>query len=629
MAKRKKRAKARRPAPASRTSGTPAPARERSGSRAAWAVALSVALFATLLYSNTARNGFVLDDTSLVLENRAIRSLGTLPSVFTSDYWEHEIRSGLYRPLTTLSYSFNYLSTAAEPAPYHWVNIALHAANSLLVLLLFRRVAARELTAAVGAFFFAAHAIHTEAVANIAGRSELLCTFFFLSSLVAYIAARVHPRPAALYATSLAAYLAALLCKENAVTLLGVIVLYDLLFRGSTPQPLLPRLARLLRHHGLRLYGGFVATTVFYLGVRWLVLGGGPAVHLSHLDNPLTGLAAPWRILTALQVAFRYLGLLVFPLHLSYDYSYNQIPLLTSLIDPRSLLVLGLSAVAAGALVWSYRASKAVFFALGFGVITFSIVSNLVLPIGTIMAERLLYLPSVGFSLAVALVGRALCVRLPLSPRRAAAVFGAGLGLVVALNGWRSVVRNGDWVSDEVLLVRDLEVSPGSAKVQYNAGVIFYGEQRYGEAVERLKTAVRIEPEYPDAQIELGHALVGAGRKEEAMAVYDHVVARGWVDGQAYNNFGYHLVEEGIDLERGVLLLEQAVQTQPENPHFLDSLGWAYYKAGRLQEAYEHIARSLAIEDTGASGQARRAHLEEVQRELDREAAPREPSGSS
>ena len=587
---------------------------------------LALVLFSGLLYANSARNGFTLDDRHLVAQNPLIRSLANVPILFRSDYWEPKVRSGLYRPLVTLSYALNYRFAGSDPAPYHRLNILLHAANGLLVLLLFRRLGVGEPVAAAGAGLFAAHAIHTEAVANVAGRSELLAAFFLLAAFLFYVEAQARARSVPAYVASVAAYLAALLCKENAITFLGVVLLHDVLFATPSQHGIGARLVQVLRGKRLRFYGGILVVTALYLVIRsGLLSAGEPVQAIAQLDNPLVGLSFGWRIFNAVQVAFRYLGLLIFPLHLSYDYSYNQIPLIRSLLDLRVLGVLVGSAILVAMLIWSYRSSKAMCFALGLAGVTFSIVSNLVLPIGTILGERLLYLPSVGFCLAVALTGRALCARLPFPRPTQLAVFVVGIGLIVGGNGWRSVVRNGDWASDEVLMLSALAGTPGSAKVQSNAGGVFLDQRRYAEAIEHLETAIGIDPDFASPHIHLGHVFLELGREEEAMAAYEGVLARGWADGQTYNNLGYLLVEREVDLVRGVRLIENAVREAPKNPNFLDSLGWAYFKLGRTREAYDLIARSLEIDDTGASGARRRAHLDEVRRALGGRAAPGTP----
>jgi tetratricopeptide (TPR) repeat protein len=423
-------------------------------------------------------------------------------------------------------------------------------------------------------------------VANVAGRAELLAALFFLLALLAYLGSQGarDQRRASLYTASLGAYLLALLSKEGAVTLLGVILLYDFVYGSDRAVGLALRLRGMVLRHW-RIYAGYLLLTLFYLGIRFLALGPAQAFPPPlPTDNPLVTLDLPWRLLNTLQVALRYVGLLCFPLHLSYDYSYNQIPLLTSLADPRTWGVLALSAVAIAIVIWSYRASRNLFFALGFYLVTFSVVSNLVVPIGTIMGERLVYVPSMGFCLALVLVLRGLCGRLRVEAPTARAVFIGLLVLGVGLHSTRTLVRNADWKSQERLYLHDVQVVPRSTKALINAA----------------------------------HALSALGQEDQAIALLEAEIRGGSHGPVIYNNLGFLLIDREIDVKRGVALLEKATEALPNNPDILDSLGWGYYKLARFGEARDVLQKSLELNDWSESAAARRAHLETIERALQR-----------
>jgi tetratricopeptide (TPR) repeat protein len=518
----------------------------------------------------------------------------------------------------TTSYALNFAAGGRDPRGYHLGNIGLHAGVSLLVWALYRRLSGDPLSAGVAACLFAAHAIHTEAVANLVGRAELLGALFFLLAFLGYLRSRgARGRHlAGPYTASLGAYLLALLSKESAVTLLGVILLYDFVYGDESPRSLVTRLVAAVRAHW-RAYAGYLLVTLVYLGFRWLALGPPQALPSpAHIDNPLVTLDLPWRLLNVLQVALRYLGLLFLPLQLSYDYSYNQIPMLTSLADPRVWLVLWLSAAAVGIVVWSYRASKELLFALGFYLVTFSVVSNLVVPIGTIMGERLVYVPSVGFCLALVVVLQKLCGRLPVAPRTARAVFVGVMALSVGLHSARTLARNLDWKSEERLYLHDVRIVPQSAKALSNAGKILQDLGQHSAAIGKFEQALEIEPGFRIAVLNWAYSLSAQGREDQAITLLERELRRGSQDPFVYNNLGFLLVDTELDATRGVALLEKAVRVRPTDPDILDSLGWGYYKLGRLQEARELFQRSLDLNDWSTSTPSRRAHLETIERAL-------------
>jgi tetratricopeptide (TPR) repeat protein len=491
------------------------------------------------------------------------------------------------------------------------------------VLIVCLRLTSDRLVAVATALLFAAHAIHTEAVAGIVGRAELMSAVFFLSSFLLYLRSdeRTGRSSTIPYIGSLTAFALSLLSKENGISLLGVIVCHDVLYRSNVQLDLITRTRTVLAERLRSRYLGYALVAIGYLALRHVVLmdGGSP---VDKLDNPLAELSASWRVLNALQVALRYLGLLVFPLNLSYDYSYNQIPILKSLADPRSLAVIGGSAAILATYIIAYRRSRTMFFALAFLAITFIIVSNLVIPIGTIMGERLLYLPSIGFCLALVLALRALARQLPLSAAQARSCLWSALVALVLLHGVRTVVRNCDWTSEGSLLLHDLAVNPSSAKVQANAGAVLMGRGEVEVAMQHFRKAVAIHPDYGGAYGELGNALVQLGREKEAIEVYEAAVRRPLSNGLPLNNLGFLLVERGIDPVRGVKLLEAAVRLDGANPHFLDSLGWAYYKTSRPSEGRALVARSLEIDELGVSGRARREHLRVIDAALAHQTPP-------
>ena len=464
-----------------------------------------LAVFAAAVFANSVANDFVLDDRTILLDNPKLGSLASIPALFAMDYWQPYAKGGLYRPLVTTSYALNRRAGGEDPRGYHAVNVGLHALATLLVWMLFRRLPVAPAVAWGGALLFAAHAVHAEAVANVVGRAELLCAVFFLAALVAHADAAAAPeRRRRLRIGSVALYALALLSKENAVTLPAVLLLHDLVYAPLRERRFAPRLRRLLDGRGALVYAPYLVATAAYLAARHFALaGGGPTDSIDPIDNPLVSQGLPLRMLNALALGWRYVGRLVWPLHLSYDYSYDQIELLRSFAEPRAIAVLAasLGALALWALCW--RRWRDLFYAIGFAAIAFSVTSNLIVSIGTLFAERLLYLPSVGFCLAVALALERACRWLP-GPRAAHAAFAGLVAAAVGLHAARAVVRSADWRSEYQLFLHDLDASPRSAKVQGNAGAVLLERGRFEEAAAHLRLATEIAPGRASGYARLG-----------------------------------------------------------------------------------------------------------------------------
>jgi hypothetical protein len=407
---------------------------------------------ALLAYANSFSSGLVQDAKALLTLDDRIRALtaANLRLIFERNYWWPKAAAGLYRPVTTLSLLFNYavLGNGENAAGYHAVNFLLHAGNVWLVYALARRLLGDARSALLAAALWAVHPIGTEAVTNIAGRADLLAAMAVLGGLLLY--ARLDEmrgwRVRASVAGLLAIATVGVFSKENAAVLLGLMALWDL---SRTTSPRLPR----GRHAAA--YAAVAASLGLLWIVRSAVLGAMPSPQVVYVDNPLRAagfLVARW---TAIKAIAMDLGLLLWPAGLSCDRSYREI----ALAGPSDLLAwIALAIVAAllAAAIARYRRDRLLFFAAGFFGIAILPTSNLVVAIGSIMAERFLYLPSVAFAIAlVVLVQRAV------SPKTAAILLAAATLLCAA----RTFARNFAWHDNVALASTDVQTAPGSFKL--------------------------------------------------------------------------------------------------------------------------------------------------------------------
>jgi hypothetical protein len=398
---------------------------------------LALWAFTLLAYSNSFRAGLALDNGSVVLQDSRIRAATpeNLHLILTKEYWYYRMTTGLYRPLTTFSYLVNYaiFGNGPRPAGYHWVNFALHAGNIALVyllgLLLFQETRLKEHLAFALAAVWAVHPVLTESVTNIVGRADLLAAFGVLAALLCHAQAGTVSgwRKLAWLAGLALATAIGLFSKESAVVVLAAMLIYDLAFHQTWRA----------RAAG---YLALAAPFAVFFYVRDRVLAQLPSAVIPFGDNPLVGAGFWTARLTAIKVIGKYLWLLLWPSHLSCDYSYNQIPLFTWGDWQTLAAVVACVALAAVAIV-CYRRRPPVFFFIAFFFAALAPTSNLVILIGTIMAERFLYLPSIGFAGCLVVAVYAACRRFP-------RVAPAALALVSVAFAARTYTRNIDWFDD-------------------------------------------------------------------------------------------------------------------------------------------------------------------------------------
>ena len=402
-------------------------------------------------YAGSFGLGLAQDSKVIVAQDSRIREVTAenIKLILTRNYWWPKTGDGLYRPVTTLSLLFNsaVLGNGANPPGYHAVNFLLHAINVWLVfelaLLLFRRAAPAFFAAAL----WAVHPIGTEAVTSIVGRADLLAAMAVLGGLLLYArtewfeGSRRYWAAATLFAIATAGVFS----KESAAVLLGLMLLWDLSFAEGKPR-LLTRWPA---------YAAVAASLLLLAWARHAVLGPLPVPQPVYVDNPILGADFFTARLTAIKVIGLDLWLLLFPLGLSSDRSYNQVPL-SAWSDPWAWIAL-LVVVAILALAFvRYRRDRLTFWLAGFFAIALLPTANLLFPIGALMAERFLYLPSVAFAIAlVALLGR-------LKNGRYTATV---VTILAVLYVGRTFARNAAWNNDLTLASADVQTTPESFRL--------------------------------------------------------------------------------------------------------------------------------------------------------------------
>lgn len=451
-----------------------------------WLAASSLCAITLLAWSNSFQSGFVFDNNALLLGDRRIQKATpeNLALIVNHTYWWPLGESGLYRPITTVTYLFNYaiLGDADRPAGYHWINLLLHSGNVLLVFALARRLVRDFQPSFFIAAVWAVHPVLTESVTNIVGRADLLAGMATLGGLLIYLrsAEAVGRRRLAWLMGLMAVTTVGVFSKESAVVVVGIVALYEATWWN-------PR-----RLRGFLM--GCTAMCPALLAMWWArsrVLATSAPTRFPFQDNPIVGADFWTGRLTAVKVMAKYLGLLVWPAHLSVDYSYAQIPLADGRLTDW-IAWITMAAVAIG-VVFLYRWNKTAFFVAGFAFLTLLPASNLVIPVGTIMAERLLYLPAIGLSvcltLAICSAGRRTHLRV-LAP--------VVLCLITAGLGARTWARNAEWRDDFTLWSAAVRTSPLSFKTHAGLAHALFEESDFDGALAENERSLAILDSLPD-----------------------------------------------------------------------------------------------------------------------------------
>lgn len=424
-----------------------------------------VTLVALLVFVNALANGFVLDDRGVILRNPLVTSPLTSWRTFGLPYWPDAIGGGQYRPLGILSFAFDWAVSGGNARWFHAVNVLWHIGATALVWVLAAELLA-PVAAAVAALIFAVHPVHVEAVSNVVGRLEPMAAVFVLAALLAH--RRGHWSAVAFFALGL-------LSKESAIVSIALAAANDFV---------LERDWRAVFKARRWLYAGYGGVAVAYGVALLAVFFNRP---FSAPARAFIGLSAWDRIELVTRVVPHYLRLLVAPLELSASYAPN-------VIDPRpGVSIAGMfgvvTVIAFGVALFALRNRRwpAMTFALIWIPIALAPVANVFFASGVVLAERTMYLASVG----ACLVAGAVAERYLLT--RATMVAAATASIMLAY-GVRTWTRTPVWRDDRSYVLTLLADRPEAYEAHLVAGRTYKGANALDLADRELTLARRIFP---------------------------------------------------------------------------------------------------------------------------------------
>lgn len=453
-------------------------------------LSLGLVVFAAagLVYVGAVTNGFAYDDVPLIPGDPRIRTATGWLQILHTPYWPGPAGGalGIYRPLTTFSFAVDWIVSGGRPAWFHAANVLWHAVASLLVFRLLSLLVAPP-GACLGALVFAVHPVHAEAVANVAGRGDVMAATFVLSAC--YLWAReTRGRPRARTVVAVAGlYALGLFAKESAIILPALLFLVDAVQeRWNLSREALARY--------VWRYGSALAIMVIpfcaWLAARVAALGQAAPTIVHPVAEHLVGRGDLLR--TALQAWPDYLRLLLFPRTLLADYG-PRILVPAMAWNTRALLglVLLVAIMGTGALALT-RGHRLVALAMLWLPIAILPVSNLIVTIGVLIAERTLYLPSVALSVAVAAAWSALRRTDARVAARWAVV--ATFGLALALMTARTLRRVPDWRSTETIFRALLRDRPDAYRAHWVLGRLARGKGQDALASAHYSHALGLWP---------------------------------------------------------------------------------------------------------------------------------------
>lgn len=571
-----------------------------------------LALLSVLLYANTLGHGYVQDDAIAITENEfTTRGIQGIPDIWRYDtfrgFFKEEgkdqlVTGGRYRPLSLTFFALERSLFGPSPLAGHIFNVLTYGVLVLLLFAWLRHLLPASrfgIAALAGAVLFAAHPIHTEVVANIKGRDEILAL------LLAVLAGYFFTKKRNGWIAGLCLFLA-LTAKEMAASAVLWIPLAAWFFTRD------PRRNILLR--SLPLLGGLVA----YLSLRIAVLGfpGGADASGELMNNPFlkwtgTGYVpfttGEW-LASVLRIQWEYVRLLFFPLHLSHDYYPRALPV-GSWTDPLAWLGAASLVLIITFAVRMRRGSALSWSAIGY-LSGFAIVGNALFPIGTLLGERFMFTPSLFACIAIATLA------MRFFPKRAPWI----IAIITLLFCVKTIQRNTVWANDETLFLHDVQYQPESAKLRNAAaGTLLENwpekadrpgaKENLTKAIAHLTKAIDIHPRYKHAWVQLGNAHFYAQNYEKAVQAYLEALqidpgfelAAGNL-AVCYREYGKRLGEREGRIDDAIRYLSSSVELKPTDAEAQRLLGVALGMSGQTAQARIQFEKVIELEPNNADG---------------------------
>lgn len=445
-------------------------------------------------YGISLRNGFVWDDTQIIVNNLINREWANLPKILLGpDVVYADDPGSYYRPLNRLMYAIEYHLYGLQPFGYHLLNLLLHLGNVILLFTYGKKIFASSNSAFIAALFFAVHPINSEAINFISGRNNLFTTFFVLASLLFFHFAR--ERHSIMYTLlSTLSFLGGLFCKEIALMLLPILFFYPIQIESSGKLDIKGKVVFFLP---------FILATLIYFYLRFTALS-------QLVLQPGMNTAIWDRLIMNLYIIPAYASLLVVPF--GYKVYY---PLTVDIWQNLKWLlpVWGVFGCICYLLIRS--GSKIVYFALLWLLCNYVPISNIIeIPSG-LMAERFTYLPFIGIWLLIGAITDFLIKR-GVSINRIFSV-AAVIAIVLAFS---SSIRSMDWENDLTLFSSLVAVDPQSVNGHYNLGGWYREHNDLINAQIQWEQTVRLQPRHTKALSQLGSVAFVENRLNDAERLY-------------------------------------------------------------------------------------------------------------
>jgi tetratricopeptide (TPR) repeat protein len=529
---------------------------------------------AYLLFASTFNSPWLMDDFPVILQNPAILSL--------SSFIEH---TNFMRPLREISLMIDYKLFGFNSSGYHVQQIFWHGLNTLMIFHVSERIGLRRRASWIAALLFLVHPVHVEVLANISHRKDSLALAFALMSLLAYQESFKDCRRRWLWwLTTLFCAVMGFLAKGNVIIMPLILWLYETAFIPTENR----MLARYNRYIPLFAILGVAALTAWYFHI-WNLQDFRVEITraMPLIDNNTQVSPEDYFLMVMKSIAFM-ASKLVWPLNLSMEYTYSCPK---NWLDPWVLAAIILIISAALLLVKWRRVSNPLFFSLGWLLIFWLPISNLVWHFSYFAADRYLYAPSAGVCIMFAALFDSLTRQ---CPQKVALLTSLSTILVLAVLTWQ---QNLIWIDYERFYQHMLQVSPTSKIGIIGLSNYYARRGKLSEALKLLEPPLKIDPLYIDPSYynQAGTVYSAMGNYNAAISFFGKAIEKDPDNIEYLNALGVALEKSGRRTE-AEFILRKAVDISANNVLVHYNLGVSLYGMGRLKDANDSFLTVMKLD---------------------------------
>lgn len=561
-----------------------------------------VFILAIILYFNTWQHDYAFDDAVAISSNKfTLQGIKGIPDLLTKDFFVGvygqalELGGGRWRPLSVIMFALEYEVFGLNPHIGHIINILFYAITAIVLLATLQiMIPTKPLITLTTTFLFIAHPVHTEVVANIKSRDEILCFLALMASLY-YLFNYVKTKQKKHIIISVLLYAISLTAKENGITFLFIIPLALSVFTSLQKNKIIKKVIP------------FFVVAIVWMVVRTALVGIiGDRTNPDIMENPFVRASFSEKQATIVYILGKYLGLVFFPHPLSSDYSYNQIPLITFLNSKFIISLCVYCALLYYAIV-NIKKQNTIMFGIWFFIASISIISNILFNIGAPMGERFLYLPSLGIILATVTFAHQFYEKkhitntLKLNPSWVVPTV-----IILVLFSYKTIARNNDWKNNLTLFAADVETVPNSAKARYYYGNELYLKMhkdptnpeflKYMRMAEVQTTkAVQINPLFHHAFYNLGLIYKELNQPDSAIKALETVLSMYPTHIKSQSAIGTLYGQYKKDYDKGIYYLNNAVKFTPEDAAAWENLGICYAMKNDFTNALNSFKRAKTL----------------------------------